>query len=256
MPTSLVSTAQPNLAWSGDLWTWNPQVGVTHDFVIASNRRLRIQGALIDTQDPLLPNTTSTTTVTRAERSRWPGFNGRIAYAASDATDAAQVGVGGYVSPHRTADGYRFTSWAITGDLRLPIGHHFELTSNVYRGAGLGGLGAGGYVDYVYPANDPDSALALDDAGGWIQAKVRSNERLQFNAGFGIDNPFAADIRMSSPTVTYSGLARNRAAFGNVIYSPSHYLIFSVEYRRLWTNLPKLPLSTSDVIGVGAGYRF
>ena len=30
-PTSLTAVAEPALAWSGNLWTWNPQLGVTHD---------------------------------------------------------------------------------------------------------------------------------------------------------------------------------------------------------------------------------
>jgi hypothetical protein len=214
-----------------------------------------MQAALIDVQDPLLPNAVSTTAASRAQRSRWPGVNGRVALAASDREGAFQAGVGGYFSPHRTVEGYRFDSWAVTGDLRLPIGPHFELTSNVYRGAGLGGLGAGGYVDYVSLANDADQARALNDAGGWVQAKIRRDERLQFNGGYGIDNPFGSDIRLSSSS-TYTGLRRNRAAFGNVIYSPSRYLLLSLEYRRLWSSYLNSPLRTSDVIGIAAGYRF
>jgi hypothetical protein len=41
-----------------------------------------------------------------------------------------------------------------------------------------------------------------------------------------------------------------------VIYSPSAYLLFSLEYRRLWTNYSTGPTNFSDVIGIGAGYRF
>ncbi len=61
---------------------------------------------------------------------------------------------------------------------------------------------------------------------------------------------------IDSPNETYSGLARNRAIFGNVIYSPSAYLLLSLEYRKLWTNFATGPTNTSDVIGLGAGYRF
>jgi hypothetical protein len=54
----------------------------------------------------------------------------------------------------------------------------------------------------------------------------------------------------------YAGLARNRSVFGNVIYSPNAYLLFSIEYRRLWTNYINGPTYPSDGIGIGAGYRF
>jgi hypothetical protein len=49
-PTSLTAVAEPALAWSGNLWTWNPQLGVTHD-VAAGSHAVRLQGALIDVAD-------------------------------------------------------------------------------------------------------------------------------------------------------------------------------------------------------------
>ncbi len=258
LPTSLVSTAQPNLAWSGDLWTWNPQIGVRHEIGLKANQRLLVEGALMDVQDPLLPNTISPISYSLAERSRWPGFESRIGYAAGDRDSGFRVGIGQYFSTHRTLDASRFNAWAITGDLRVPLGKHLQITSNVYRGAGLGGLGGGGYVDYFYAANAPGVARPLNDVGGWVQASIRRSERLQFNGGFGIDNPFAADIRtaiVASGSV-YTGLAKNRAAFGNIIFSPSSYLQLSLEYRHLWSTYQTGPLRTADTIGVAAGYRF
>jgi hypothetical protein len=51
-------------------------------------------------------------------------------------------------------------------------------------------------------------------------------------------------------------LARNRTITGNVIYSPSAYLLFSLEYRHL-ESFPIVGLpAESDIIGVGAGYKF
>jgi hypothetical protein len=61
---------------------------------------------------------------------------------------------------------------------------------------------------------------------------------------------------MSSSYSTYSGLARNRSVFSNVIFSPSAYLLFSLEYRRMWTNYNSGPTDFSDVIGIAAGYKF
>ena len=52
-------------------------------------------------------------------------------------------------------------------------------------------------------------------------------------------------------------LARNRTFTGNVIYSPSAYLLFSLEYRRLAEHAGRRPAAPqSNIIGVGAGYRF
>jgi hypothetical protein len=43
---------------------------------------------------------------------------------------------------------------------------------------------------------------------------------------------------------------------GNVIYSPSAWLQFSVEYRHLGSFEVNAPTATSNIIGVAAGYKF
>jgi hypothetical protein len=260
-PTSLVATGEPPLAWSGNLWSWVPQIGVSHQIPLHRSV-MKLAAGLIDVPNPPRLNATTSTpgTVWQAERSRWPGTNARVAIALGSNGGGPEVGIGGYFSPHMTNEGVRFNAWAGTLDLRVPIGSRFEFLSNVYRGQALGGLGAGGYVDYIYEYRPSGRVLhPLDDIGGWAQLKFKATERLEFNTAYGNDNPFANDIRLSlidAPDETYSGLARNRAVFGNVIYSPSAYLLFSLEYRKLWTNFATGPTNTSDVIGLGAGYRF
>jgi len=56
--------------------------------------------------------------------------------------------------------------------------------------------------------------------------------------------------------LSYPELARNRSFFSNAIFSPTAYLLFSLEYKRLWSNYNTGPTNFSDVIGIGAGYRF
>ena len=88
--------------------------------------------------------------------------------------------------------------------------------------------------------------------------KERLSERLEFNAAFGIDNAFADELRRYAVSggTTYQNLARNRTYTGNVIYSPSSYLQFSLEYRHLESS-PVLGLPAgSNIIGLGAGYKF
>jgi uncharacterized coiled-coil protein SlyX len=265
-PSSLVAVAQPELAWAGNLWNWNPQVGVSHQFALSESFRVKAQGALIDTLDPQLPGSTPTpTSVTQSERSRWPGTEARIAFLGGESGVGPAIGVGGYFSPHSTPDGNRYDAWAGTMDLRLPLARHFELTINGHRGQALAGLGAGGYVNYYdqYAGSVP-IAKALDDVGGWAQLKARAGQRVEMNAGYGADNPFAREIRaatssshaMAYDLPSYPGLARNRSVFSNVIYSPSAYLLFSLEYKRLWTDYGYGPAYFSDSIGIGAGYRF
>lgn len=270
-PTSLTAVAIPALAWSGNLWTWNPQVGINRDFGSPDSRGIRLQTALIDVGDaPLSPPapTSGISTVTApsgAEESRWPGVEARVEIrgAVANANEGRDhFGVGGYFAPHYSSFlGHGFDSWAGTLDARLLLPARLEFTGSFYRGQALGGLGGGAYKDFAYEF-DTDSEeyyfRPLDDVGGWAQLKERLSERLEFNAAFGIDNAFADELRYYAvPGGTiYQNLSRNRTYTGNVIYSPSAYLQFSLEYRRLESTPVVGPPAGSNIIGLGAGYRF
>jgi uncharacterized coiled-coil protein SlyX len=264
-PTSLTAVAEPALAWSGNLWTWNPQLGMTRDLGISGARNVRLQAALIDVGDaplsPVIPSTTSTgTQPTAAEQSRWPGAEARVALLGSKLDEGSHIGVGGYFAPHRTL-GRRFDSWAATLDARFLLPSHFELTGSFYRGEALGGLGGGTYKDFAYRP-DPDTGgyyfRPLDDVGGWAQLKKRISERVELNAAFGLDNVFARELRSYAvPAVNmYQNLTRNQTYTGNVIYSPSSYLLFSLEYRHLVSSPVTGAAAGSNVIGIAAGYKF
>jgi len=260
-PSSLVAIAQPEVAWAGNLWTWNPQIGMTHRFSLTDTSGVKVQAALIDSSDPLpLGSILNAPAITQTEHSRWPGTEGRIAFQQGENGLGPEIGVGGYFSRHRNSDGDTFDAWAGTVDVRLPLSRYFDITANAYRGQALAGLGGGGYLNYYYVYRGSTEILhALDDIGGWAQLKARAGQRVEMNAGFGSDNPFAKEIQAalsSSPGTTYPGLSRNRSFYSNVIYSPSAYLLFSLEYRRILTTFSSGPTAFSDVIGIGAGYRF
>lgn len=265
-PASLAAVAEPALAWSGNLWTWNPQLGVNHDLTFGDSHALRLQAALMDVADaPLTPNAPSsplTSPPSTAEHSRWPGIEARAALLGNpNDADGNHVGVGGYFSEHLTSFGRRFDSWAATADTRFHLPARFQLTASAYRGVGLGGLGGGAFKDFGY-ITDPDTGeyyiRPLQDVGGWAELKERFNQRVEMNAAFGIDNAFASDLRRYATPggVGYLNLARNRTYTGNIIYSPAAAVLFSLEYRHLDSS-PVLGLSSSaNIINLAAGYKF
>ena len=266
LPESLVAAATPELSWSGNLWRWNPQLGITQ--TLGTRTRLVMEAALIDASDPapllsVVPASAAASNL--SEASRYPGTEARIAVQRGEPAHIASFGVGGYFAPHFLATGFggrgsSFDAWAGTVDFRLPLPHNLVLSGNAYRGAALGGLGGGGYKDYVYRFTGSALELrALDDVGGWVQVHGLINQRLSWNTGLGIDNAFAKQMRSYPGNGTgdvYGNIARNRTVFANVIYSPSAYLLFSVEYRYLYTAPVGAPLWTSNSTGVGAAYRF
>jgi hypothetical protein len=262
-PTSLTAVAEPALAWSGNLWAWNPQAGVSEELPIHRNAALQMEAALIDVADPFNPNANSSSLpvipATTAEQSRWPGVEARLSLLNPINDSAAHLGVGGFFAPHRFAGGTTYNSWAGTMDFHLPIFAHLDLTGSAYRGQALGGLGGGTYKDYVYRIYLSEGYFrTLDDMGGWLQAKQRVNERLEFNEAIGIDNVPGYQLRpFAIPSLNnYYNLARNRTFTTNVIYRPSAYLLYSIEYRRIESSFVNSPTAWSDVIGVAAGYRF
>lgn len=266
-PTSLTAVAVPALSWSGNLWTWNPQLGMTADFPVSSSRRLRLQTALIDLiSSPQIYNGTTTALniaqPSTGELSRWPGAEGRVAFIEGKSESGLQIGFGGLYVPHNTPGGTRFNSWAGTLDYRIPLPGGAEFSGSGYWGQALGGLGGGAYKDYVYRLNPMSpsgySFRTLDDFGGWAQWKERAGEHLEFNVAFGTDQVPAAQLRpyAGGQSSYYLNLARNRTFTGNVIYRPSAYLLFSLEYRHLQSSPVNYYTASGDIIGIATGYRF
>lgn len=263
-PSSLIAVAEPALAWSGNLWAWNPQAGFSRDLASIPGGNMRLQVALIDVADPppLYPagqNKTYTQPAT-TELSRFPGIEGRLAYEQPDNENGARLGFSGLFAPHRTS--YyptRFDTWALAADFQVPTGRSMQLSGNVYSGSALGGLGGGAYKDYAAGLINGEFYLKpLDDAGGWVQWHEKAGQRLAFNEAFGIDNVLAHQLRpfASGDPLSYLNLARNRTFIGNIIYSPSASLLFSLEYRRIASSYMMAPTQFADVIGLAAGYKF
>lgn len=265
-PASLTAVAVPALAWSGNLWTWNPQVGASHDLGFLGTSHLRLQSALIDVGDAPLSTAAASaavagTTATAAEQSRWPGEEAHIALLGSKLDEGNHLGVGGYFAPHLTPVGDRFDAWAATLDTRVMLPARLQFTGSFYRGLALGGLGGGGYKDYAVAANKSSGGYyfrPLDDVGGWAQLQEKLSERVELNAAFGLDNVFARELfpyRVAGGTLLQN-LARNRTYTANVIYSPRTYILFSLEYRYLASAPVTGDSAGSNVIGLGAGYKF
>ena len=259
-PTSLVQVAEPGLSWSGNLWNWMPQLGVSSRF--GQRHAVVLQGAWVSPPDAPYPApaymSSASEPATLAEAGRVLGGEARIAYESGDAVRGLRIGVGGYVAPHTLPGIGSFKAWASTLDVRAPFGRYADFTGNLYRGAGLGGLGAGGYKDWIYITNGKSVYIRAPDAvGGWTQLSVHVRPTLDWNNAFGMDNVFGGQLRLSpSGAIGYGSIARNRTAMSNLIWSPRPYLPFSFEYRRLYSAPVKGPLWNTNVFAFGAGYRF
>ena len=260
-PTSIATLAAPALAYSGNLWSWTPQIRLEHRFTLSDNATVSLQGGLLDNQSGDVPASTSYRYPSWGEYSGQPAYATRLALTERSHGQDITLGAGGYYSRQFWGFGRSVNGWAGTIDLKLPLGEHFELTTQFYRGravAGIGGgLGEGALWDGAL--TDPSTEIyGLNSLGGWAQLKYRATQKLQFNAAFGQDNPFASDLRNFGGNGNYYGelFSRNQSTLVNFIYQPRSDFVFSLEYRRLKTSILDSNANIANILNFSVGYIF
>jgi hypothetical protein len=243
-PTSFATLAIPALTYAGNLWGWVPQIRVEHKVALGEESSLIFQGGILDPVSGEVPGAEPGTSYYRqagpGEASRQPAYGTRIAWTRNVFGQPLRVGIGGYYTRQDYAFNRNVDGWAGMTDFDLPLNHQFSLSGKFYRGRALGGL-YGGIGRSVLFSGDPTLAStevqALDSIGGWAQLKYRPANKWEFNAAFGLDNPYASDLKYFEYPQSYGDatLARNQAGFVNMIYRPRSDLLFSAEYRHLTT---------------------
>jgi hypothetical protein len=239
-PTSFASLAVPALAYAGNLWSWVPQIRVEHRVVLGDESSLMFQGGILDPVSGELPVTGSYRQAGPGEASRQPAFGTRIAWTRSGFGQPLRVGVGGFYSRQDYGFSRSVDGWAGMTDIELPLSHQLSLSAKLYRGKGLGGLYGGIGRSALFSGDlalASTEVLGLNSVGGWAQLKYRPANKLEFNAAFGMDNPYATDLKHFPYSQAYGNptLARNQGSFVNAIYRPRSDLLFSAEYRHLAT---------------------
>jgi hypothetical protein len=260
-PTSIATVAIPAFAYSGNLWSWTPQIRVEHHFRISDNSSLLLQGGILDGISGEIPPSDYYRYPTWGENSGQPAYATRIAWTRNVGGQNIILGAGGYYDRQNWGLGRSIDAWAGTADATVPLGSHFEFTGQFYRGRALGGLGGGiaQSVLWVGPFTDPTTEIyGLDSIGGWVQLKYKVTSKLQFNGAFGQDNPFAADMRQNGGSQPYypSPLSKNQSVMTNFLYQPKSDIVFSLEYRRLKTYALDSSASSANIIDMSVGYIF
>ena len=251
-PTSFATLAIPALTYAGNLWSWVPQIRVEHKVALGEQSSLIFQGGILDPVSGEAPGTVPGEVTGEApgtgyyrqagpgEASRQPAYGTRIAWTRNVFGQPLRVGVGGYYTRQDYGFSRNVDGWAGMTDIELPLNRQFSLSGKFYRGRALGGL-YGGIGRSVLFSGDPTlpstEVQALNSIGGWAQLKYRPAKKWEFNAAFGMDNPYASDLKYFQYPQSYGDatLARNQGSFMNMIYRPRSDLLFSAEYRHLTT---------------------
>ncbi|MGO9865277.1 MAG: hypothetical protein ACLPLR_16840 [Terriglobales bacterium] len=243
-PTSFATLAVPALTYAGNLWSWVPQIRVEHRVALGEQSSLLFQGGILDPLSGEAPSSAPGMSYYRqagpGEASRQPAYGTRIAWTRNVFGQPLRVGVGGYYSRQDYGFNRNVDGWAGMTDIELPLNRQLSLSGKLYRGRAIGGL-YGAFGQSVLFSGDPALAStqvqALNSIGGWAQLKYRPTSKWEFNAAFGLDNPFTSDLEYFEYPQSYGDptLARNQGSFANMIYRPRSDLLFSAEYRRLTT---------------------
>jgi hypothetical protein len=259
-PTSIASLATPALSYSGNLWTWTPQVRVEHRIPLAESSNIVVQAGILDSLTGDEPAQGYGRSPSWGELSGQPAYATRIAWSHRLFGQQLTIGVGGYYSRQnwgfdRTVDG-----WAGTTDVLIPFGRKFEFTGAFYRGRAVAGLGGGiGQSvllngSFISPAT---TFWGLDSAGGWAQLKFRATPKLEINGAVGVENPFASELRLHKATSIYPEIyTRNLSPMLNFIYQIRSDILLSIEYRWLQTSVLGSGENSAGHISLNMGYIF
>ena len=259
-PTSLASLAVPALSYSGNLWTWTPQIRVEHRIHLSSDSSLLLEAGILDSLTGDIP-TQQYRSPTVGEQSGQPAYASRIAWTGKVFGKDLTLGSGGYYGRQNWGFGRNVDGWAATFDATLPLGSLFDLSAEAYRGRAVGGLsgGIGQSIILSGPIANADTIIhGLDSVGGWLQFKIKPKTNFELNLAYGLDNPFASELRAFPASGAFYGslLSRNLSPFANFIYRVRSDVLVSVEYRRLQTYTLDSNANSANQITLSVGYLF
>jgi hypothetical protein len=260
-PTSLAQMAIPPMAYSGNLWSWTPQVQVEHNFKVGDDSSVRVTGGVLDSFSGDIPPEPYNRTPTWGETTGQPAYATHVSWRQKVGPQFVQVGGGAYYGRQEWGYGRSVDSWAGTIDLVVPLSTKLGFSGAYYRGRALGGLGGGIGQSVLWNGSLADGTTqvyGLDSEGGWLQLKFRATPKLQINAAFGQDNPFASELRQHGGNLHYYDdvYSRNRSFFGNVIFNPRSNVAISFEYRHLATTVLDAETNTANLMNLTLGYTF
>jgi hypothetical protein len=259
-PTTLSSLAIPALSYTGNLWSWTPQVRIEHRFALSESSALRIQAGILDSLTGDVPQQ-SYRYPSVGEESGQPAYATHIGYSRRIFGKDLSVGIGSYYGRQNWGFGRAVDGWAGVTDVTVPLGEFLDFSGEFYRGRAVGGLGGGVGQSVLLSGSiyNPGTAIyGLDSTGGWLQLKFKPKANFEVNFAYGQDQPFARELRLFPASALYYGysISRNQSPFVNFIYRVRSDVLFSMEYKRLQTSPLNRNAYIANQLIVSLGYAF
>jgi regulator of replication initiation timing len=261
-PSSIASVALPAFSYSGNLWTWIPQIRLERRFDLSENSNILLQGGFLDPLNGDVPLYQYARVPQAGEASRRPASALRTGWTHRMFGRDFTIGASSYYSRQNWGFGRHIDAWAATSDWTVPLGSRFEFAGEFYRGRAIGGLGGGIGRSVLFNTTlaDPRARIkGLNTTGGWAQIKFRQSDKLEWNGAYGQDSVPTRTVRFYpffQQSYVGASITRNQSAFANFIYRPRSDLMLSLEYRRIRTLSILTNYDQADQINLSMGVLF
>lgn len=259
-PTSLATIGSQAFGYSGNLWTWTPQIVGMRKVGWSEHIDSTFQLGVLDPFSGEFPSDEFSRVAEAGERSRMPAIAARHALNFTIAGRKFTLGSSGLYSRHNYGYGRTVNGYAATVDWMFPFTDKFELSGEFFRGRAIGGLWGGIGTSTVMDGPLSSAAthvLPVNAIGGWTQLKFKPAEKWEVNSAFGIDNPYTADVHHYSATSgLYRPTLRNSTEMLNIMLRPRSNLVLSLEYRHLNTVGYTSHRYTAENVNLGIGVHF
>lgn len=181
------------VGWSaGNIGYRRPQIQVTYNNLINERNRL-ITGLSIARTAGLINEDVDADSQNDGEESGTPAVEARIAFATKTFTEKESVfGISGHYGKEEVnwAGGrHGLKSWSVNFDYDIPVTGKLSIKGEIFKGANLDDYFGGSLQGVNTTTRDVISSM-----GEWTQVSYKLNDKWQYNAGFGIDNPSDEDL--------------------------------------------------------------
>src|SRR5262249_34805960 len=151
-----------------------------------------------------------------------------------------ELGVAGLAGRRSFILNRKETTYVVSSDWLIPLGGKLELSGEAYFGKAnnLGeqsGFRADAYYALTGPIDNPTTVIrGIHAFGGWPHLPFKARRDLDLIFALGIEDPRNRDVLSDRRNLT--PYFKNQVTSGNFIYQLRQNLLFSFEYRRLWTD--------------------
>jgi hypothetical protein len=225
-PNSYAQIGVSPLTGAGNLWLWQPQVRIEHDFKFGRDFGLRAQAAVIQTRQlgdstdnngysPYLPPPVTPLPIEQAQ----PGVEGRFEVWGRWGENRRIEIAPGFHENGSTAGSSDISSRLFSVDWLIKPIEHFEFSGAFFNGQNVANLGA---LPQGFIVGQYDHAAAVHSTGGWAQIRIPVTDRLSFNIYGGQQN----DQRNQ---LLFGNIGINQSYAANAMYRIAPNVIVSLE---------------------------